>query len=143
MSHVIRQNPARTWADISIVLVDDRGMRAVHRTYLSGNVSTDVMAFVFDPLPGESADLYAEIFVNVRRAMEIGQRVRQPGDVPGVALPRMWTASRELALYLAHGCDHIGGATDNNAAECARMRRRELRWLRDPVLKVVANRLVS
>ena len=44
------------------------------------------------------------------------------------------TADRELALYLAHGCDHLTGADDATPAGRARMRRRELGWLRELAL---------
>jgi len=48
------------------------------------------------------------------------------------ALPirRAGGPDRELALYLAHGCDHLAGADDATPRQRAAMRRRELRWLR-------------
>lgn len=62
----------------------------------------------------------AEIFVNVERAAQV-----RPCS-------RKWNASRELALYIAHGCDHlISGEDDARDDERKRMRARELRWLRE------------
>jgi ssRNA-specific RNase YbeY (16S rRNA maturation enzyme) len=57
----------------------------------------------------------AEVVVNVERAVRAGPRYGGP--------------SRELARYLAHGCQHLGGATDGDRAGRARMHRRERAWL--------------
>jgi ssRNA-specific RNase YbeY (16S rRNA maturation enzyme) len=38
-------------------------------------------------------------------------------------------ADAELALYIAHGFDHLSGADDNTPARRAAMRRTEMRWL--------------
>jgi ssRNA-specific RNase YbeY (16S rRNA maturation enzyme) len=71
-------------------------------------------------MPGDNHMHSAEIFVNVERAVVTAQKRNG------------WSASKELALYIAHGCDHlISGENDANAAERMRMRRRELRWLRE------------
>lgn len=94
------------WRSLSVALLDDAGMTALNREYFSRNRSTDVISFAYGRGIGE-------IFVNVERAL----RHRAP--------------SRELALYLAHGCDHLSGATDDTPAQRARMLRRERRWLRD------------
>jgi rRNA maturation RNase YbeY len=79
---------------------------------------TDVITQRYTPIPGESAGLIGELFVNVERAHQ--------------AAPRRtgWSPDHELALYLAHGCDHLTGADDTTPRERARMRRRELAWLR-------------
>jgi ssRNA-specific RNase YbeY (16S rRNA maturation enzyme) len=65
-----------------------------------------------------------EIVVNVERAAEAG-----PGHWPRTRGDRSAIA-RELALYIAHGCDHLCGADDASRVDRLRMRRRELRWLR-------------
>ncbi len=80
------------------------------------------MTFRYAALPGAAARPAAEIVVNVERAMAEGlrQAVRRPA----------WSPGHELALYVAHGCDHLTGADDNDPAARRRMRRRELRWLR-------------
>jgi predicted dehydrogenase len=44
---------------------------------------------------------------------------------------RGWSAAKELLLYVAHGMDHLSGADDLESADRARMRRRELAWMRD------------
>jgi len=70
------------------------------------------------PLPGDPVGMRGELLVHVERAWQVGSRRRG------------WSASRELALYIAHGCDHLNDAEDATPAGRQRMRRRELRWLR-------------
>ena len=106
------------WSDISVVLTDDAGITKINRDFLRHNRATDVISFTYSPGPGEAAPS-GELFVNVERAVQRGTK--------------RWPAARELALYLAHGCDHVSGATDDTPRQGARMRRRELRWLREAV----------
>ncbi|MBN1558429.1 MAG: rRNA maturation RNase YbeY [Lentisphaerae bacterium] len=90
-------------------------MRDVNRRYLRCDAPTDVLSFRYPPLPGEAEEAGGELFVNVQRALERAPRA----------------PSRELALYLAHACDHLAGHDDADDAARRRMRRRELRWLRE------------
>ena len=76
---------------------------------------TDVLSFDYAPLPGETDTPSAEIVVNVERARRVG--------------PRYGGVDRELALYIAHGCNHLTGADDSTIRDRERMRRRERRWL--------------
>jgi len=103
---------------VSAVLLDDAGIAAVNRDFLGRREPTDVISFRYEPLPGEADRCEGEVLVNVQRAIEEGPRAGRGG------------ASRELALYVAHGCDHLAGSGDETAAARARMRRRERRWLR-------------
>lgn len=109
-------SPDTTWSDISLVLTDNAGISRINSRYLHVSDPTDVIAFRYDPIPGEGDCASGEIFVNVERAVECG-------GVHG-------NSSRELALYIAHGCDHLARQTDDSPAGYARMRRRELRWLK-------------
>lgn len=103
------------WAEISVVLTDDAGIATVNRTFLDHARSTDVITFTLAPMPGDGAGTCGEIYINVQRAMEEGARRGSAAD--------------ELALYLAHGCDHLTGANDRTVIERRRMRRRELLWI--------------
>ncbi len=104
------------WTDISIVLTDDRGIADLNERYLKHKGPTDVISFRLDPVPGERG-ASGEIYVNVQRA---AQRATA-----------RWPASKELALYIAHGLDHLGGASDHTPRLRTQMRRRELRWLKN------------
>jgi len=115
MDRVGRLDQHRGWKEISIVLVDDTGIKLLNQKHLENPEVTDVISFRYDPMPGDGGLFSGEIIVNAQRAAEEGR-----GRV-----------SLELALYIAHGCDHLAGETDRNRTECARMRRRELRWLKE------------
>ena len=106
------------WGDISVVLVDDAGSRAINKTYLGHDYATDVISFNFDPIPGDPASgTCGEIVVNLSQAHRVGRRYGGP--------------PHELALYIAHGCDHLTGEDDTTPAQRQRMRRRELGWLKE------------
>ncbi|MBN1269812.1 MAG: rRNA maturation RNase YbeY [Kiritimatiellae bacterium] len=94
--------------------MDDTGIAAVNRAHLGEDRPTDVISFSYDPLPGETARS-GEILVNVEQACREGRR--------------RGGASRELALYVVHGCLHLAGETDDTPAARARMRRHERAWL--------------
>ena len=116
---------ARVWREVTVILTDDAGITPVNRQVMGHEGSTDVITQRYEPLPGEPDGMVGELLVNVERAWQVGPR--RSG----------WSASQELALYIAHGCDHLNDAEDATAAGYQRMRRRELRWLagvRIPVL---------
>ncbi len=106
------------WREVAVHLLDDASIAPVNATVLGHTGATDVITQRYQACPGEPAGLVGELFVNVERAVRAA--ARRPG----------WSPDRELALYLAHGLDHLAGADDQTPAARARMRRRELRWLR-------------
>jgi rRNA maturation RNase YbeY len=113
-----RQSDATPWGDITVTLMDDDTITEVNRSVFEKDRPTDVISLSYDPVPGLEELMSAEIYINVQRALESYARGH-------------WTPSQEFALYLAHGCDHLSGASDNNTDGRTRMRRRELRWLRE------------
>jgi len=117
VEHIQRIDPGTSWEEITLVLVDNQGIISINSGYLHSNETTDVISFRYDSIPGVKQSNYGEIFVNAERALEAG--------------PRYNGVSSELALYVAHGCDHLTGADDSTPHDYARMRRRELRWLRE------------
>lgn len=118
------------WGDISILLANDRESQRINKAHLGHDYETDVISFNFDPVPGDSDPLsHGEIVVNVEYAQRMGRRYAG-GD-------------REVALYLAHGCDHLSGEDDATPATRLRMRRRELRWLSDAKAQGLSFRLTG
>ncbi len=109
------RNPARTWALVSLVLMDDESITDVNGTYFNKPHPTDVISFTYDAMPGEDDGDSGEILVNVERAYSEGQQ--RDGS------------SAELALYVAHGCLHLNGMTDQAAADRDDMRHEEKRLL--------------
>lgn len=108
---------ARPWREVTLILVDDAGIAPLNLRIMRHAGPTDVITQRYEPFPGEPDGVIGEIIVNVERAWQVGAR---RGN---------WSTSRELALYIAHGCDHLNDADDSTPARRQRMRRRELRWL--------------
>ncbi len=114
----MRRSDDAPWREITVHLLDDAGIAPVNTAILTHDGATDVITQRYDPCPGEPGGLIGEVFVNVERARHSAPR--RAG----------WSPDRELALYLAHGFDHLTGADDRTPLERTRMRRRELAWLR-------------
>ena len=112
-----RRTPGVTWQEVTIHLLDDAGIAPINEAIMRHTGATDVITQRYEPCPGEPEGLIGELFVNVERAFTVPRRKR-------------WTPEQELALYLAHGLDHLTGADDTVPAARATMRRRELAWLR-------------
>ncbi len=106
------------WHEVTIHLLDDAGIAPVNAVIMAHEGPTDVITQRYEPIPGEPGGLTGELFINVERAVRVA--VRRAG----------WSADHELALYLAHGLDHLTGADDRTPEARARMRRRELAWLK-------------
>lgn len=105
--------------EVTVVLQDDAASDAAHRAIMSVPGATDVITQGYDALPGEPPGIYGELYVNGERALAVASGRRD------------WSPEQELLLYIAHGMDHLAGEDDQTAHGYARMRRRELAWLRD------------
>ena len=90
----------------------------MHRAIMGIAGATDVITQAYDAIPPEEPGLFGELFVNTDQALRAAPRRRG------------WSPAKELLLYVAHGMDHLSGADDHAPADYARMRRRELSWLR-------------
>lgn len=120
-----RLDPNAGWSEITLLLTDDPGMVACNRAVFGRDGATDVISQRYAALPGETRGADGELVINVQRACAEGAR-RAGGR-------RAWDEACELALYIAHGCDHLAGEDDADAPSRRRMRRRELRWVHDAV----------
>ncbi|MDA0576802.1 MAG: rRNA maturation RNase YbeY [Verrucomicrobia bacterium] len=139
MGEASRRTPRCDWGEIHLVLVDDSGIAAVHAAWMDLDSATDVLTQRYDPMPGQPGAHAGEIVVNVQRAHEIG-RAQWPRISPRALANG---CCHELGLYVAHGCDHLTGASDATPPERRRMRARELRWLRAAAQAGLLNRLIS
>jgi probable rRNA maturation factor len=104
------------WGEVSVVLVDDEGITQINREYFAKDRPTDVISFRYDPVPGEDDEWTGDLMVNVDRAVQEGTA---RGD-----------RDYELALYIAHGFDHLTGADDDTPEHRKKMRATETAWLR-------------
>lgn len=118
-----RETPGVKWETISVVFVGDLQMRELYKRYFGMNDVSDVISFAYRPMPlSKGVQRDGEIIVNVERALKLNDSRLQKIDG--------WSSDKELALYLAHGFDHLAGYDDSDSAGRRRMRARELRWLR-------------
>lgn len=104
---------------VVVVLQDDAASDEVHRGIMGVEGATDVITQAYEAMPPEPEGIYGELYVNVDQALRFS-------NVAGG-----WSAAKELLLYVAHGMDHLSGADDLEPVDRARMRRRELAWMRD------------
>ena len=100
---------------VDLVLVDDAACAPINRAAVGHEGPTDVITLRYAAIPGDTDGETAEIILNAACAW------RQGRDRAG--------ADRELALYLAHACDHLCGFDDQTPSARRAMRRREWRWL--------------
>ena len=91
--------------EVSILLISDRRMAALHRQFLHQAGPTDVITFD-----------HGEIFISAETAR---RQARQFGN----SLPR------ELQLYIAHGFLHLHGFDDRTARDAHRMKQAQKKIL--------------
>lgn len=104
--------------EVAVILQDDAFSAETHAAINGVEGPTDVTTQRYEAIPPEPPGVYGELYVNAERA--ISAAPRRAG----------WSPAKELLLYVAHGMDHLGGADDLDPKDRARMRRRELKWLR-------------
>ncbi len=104
-------------AEISLAIVSDREIQAIHRQFLNLDTPTDVLSFQLDETDdpaqmGSKRQIEGEIVISgetaVRAAGEYGCSPRE-----------------ELTLYLVHGLLHLCGYDDQTEDDRQQMRTRE------------------
>ncbi len=96
-----------TRAEISVVIMDDAGIRSINKRCLGHDWETDVITFpLSDP---DQPTLAGELVISAQTAQETA---RELGVEP----------ESELALYLVHGLLHLLGRDDQTPAGTAEMR---------------------
>jgi probable rRNA maturation factor len=88
-------------AEVNVILVSDKWIAEVHRSFLSEPGPTDVITFQ-----------HGEIVISAETAK---RQARQFGT----------SLDHELRLYLVHGLLHLHGFDDKTAAGAAEMKRRQ------------------
>ena len=103
------------WGEVCVVLADDEGIVPANKEYFGKERPTDVISFRYDPIPGEDGGFTGDLIVNVDRAVQRGAEEKG--------------ADYELALYIAHGFDHLSGAEDDTPGKKQAMLDTETAWL--------------
>lgn len=96
--------------NLSVVLVDDREIKKLHRDFMDDSTVTDVITFVGEDHPLEP--FAGEICINLDQA----KRAAREHEV---------TFEREVTLYLVHGWLHLCGLRDHTAVQAKKMRKAE------------------
>lgn len=114
LSGIVRRALTRegiTAAEIGILLVNDRGIAALHERWLDVPGPTDVITF--DLADGnDPGRLQGDIVVSTETA---ARTARSLG----------WNPRHEAAYYVVHGLLHLAGYDDHDAADRRAMRARE------------------
>lgn len=113
LEEVVRKALGREGIDravVSVVLVDDRRIAALHRTWLGVPGPTDVITF--DLSAGEGGCLEGDIAVSTETALRVARELG-------------WQPRQEVAYYAIHGLLHLAGYDDLTAADRRSMRARE------------------
>lgn len=105
-------------ADLSIVMMTDRGIHALNKKFLKHDFPTDVITF--DLSEGELSRkerfqtrvIDGEIYVSAVTAARQARELARP-------------AQQELVLYIVHGILHLLGYDDHTAADRKKMREKE------------------
>ncbi|MFM8733793.1 MAG: rRNA maturation RNase YbeY [Pirellulales bacterium] len=97
-------------AEITVLLVDDRGIAALHDRWLGIPGPTDVITF--DLADDTAAGLEGDIAVSTETARRMARELG-------------WQPRHELAYYVMHGLLHLAGDDDQHPAARRRMRARE------------------
>ncbi len=109
--------------DVAVIVQDDASSDEAHRAIMGVAGATDVITQRYDAMPPEPPGVYGELYVNADQAMRVAAKFARSR--------RDWSPAAEFLLYVAHGMDHLSGADDQDDEGYARMRRRELRWLKE------------
>ena len=91
--------------EISVLIVSDHRMSALHRQFLNKSGPTDVITFS-----------HGEIFISAETARRHARQFRN-------------TLPRELQLYVAHGLLHLHGFDDRTKVAARKMERAQRRIL--------------
>lgn len=97
-------------AEITVLVVDDRRIAALHDRWMGIPGPTDVLTF--DLSAGTAPALAGDIAASAETARRVGRELG-------------WQARHELAYYVVHGLLHLAGEDDGTPGERRRMRRRE------------------
>jgi probable rRNA maturation factor len=111
---VAKRNGAPIYDEITLIFTDAEQIAEAHAATMNIPTTTDVITLPYEAMPG--VPLCAELIISI--------------DMAKSKARANWDANRELALYIAHGIDHLAGNDDHEPHEYRAMRARELRWLR-------------
>ncbi len=111
-------------ADLSVAIVADAEIAAVHNRWLGVPEPTDVISFDLSGGPGD-AGLGGRPGGDPRQLRLVGEIIASAETAARQAARYGWQADHELAYYLVHGLLHLCGFDDLAPGPRRSMRRRE------------------
>ena len=120
-------NGAPDYESVSVIITGDALISRIHEQSMGIEGTTDVVTLTYAAAPGSPAT--AEIFVNAQLAFRCGAD-RSSLDLIDDEVHGLWSPAHELALYIAHGFDHLAGNDDISESGFKSMRKREIDWVR-------------
>ena len=120
-----------THGELSVVVIGQRAMAALHARALAVEGPTDVLTFDLGT-DRRRRRLEGEIYICADVARATSQRILRRGHVSAASVRAqpLAAARAELALYLVHGVLHLAGYGDLSDADYARIHAREDALLR-------------
>lgn len=100
-------------AQFSVVIVGDRSIQKIHKTFLRHNTVTDIITFSL-----ETNHIDSEIYINIEQAKRQAQQY-------GVTIPN------ELRRLIIHGVLHAAGYDDTTPRERKKMFDVQERYVRE------------
>ncbi len=134
-----QRNGAPDYESVSLIITGDALISRIHEQSMAIKETTDVITLAYATAPGTSAT--AEIFVNAQLAVRYGAD-RSSLDLIDDEAHALWSSAHELALYIAHGFDHLAGNDDMSASGFQSMRKREIDWVRQAHALGLVDRII-
>ena len=121
------KDAGRDGAELSVLFVNDAGIRTLNRSWRGIDKPTDVLSWPQEVSPDGHAGDVPDVLGDV--AISVDTAARQ-------ARARGWSEEEEVTLLLVHGILHLLGHEDETEVGAAEMRRIERRILGKPLEKV-------
>ena len=134
-----QRNGAPDYESVSLIITGDALISRIHQQSMGIEGTTDVLTLTYAAAPGTPAT--AEIFVNAQLAARCGAD-RSSLDLIADEAHGLWSPAHELALYIAHGFDHLAGNDDTSASGFKLMRKSEIAWVRQAHALGLVDRII-
>lgn len=103
--------------ELTIVFIDNKGIKEMNRNFLGHNYATDVLSFAYHE-PSDENTITGEIIVSIEMAAQRSQKLG-------------YSIEGEIALYMIHGLLHLFGYDDKQKRDAKKMHQREGELLLD------------
>ena len=117
-------------ADIELVFMDNKAIRAFNKRYKGADRPTDVLSFGIDRAELGEEKFLGEIFISIDKALENSKAFKTE-------------FTDELVRYIIHGILHLFGYDDSTEKERARMSKKETKVLNDLCIRRTLSKVLT